>query len=227
MVMIQIGQAYTGAAAKKQRLKESQKQGQIKGSNQPAIVKAKKFVDPYRARRWDAILKRIPVDANYIGVEVGVWRGDTGKRLLAARENIIHIMIDPWKQQGKNSRYVKSGDQTAQNDQETFDKCMEYVRTEVGQYGKRAIIIREKSKVAVKQFEDKSLDYAFIDGEHTYQAVKEDITLWLPKVKKGGWIGGHDYRNLPRFPGVQQAVDEMLPDGVEVDGDCTWFYKVK
>jgi hypothetical protein len=219
MAMMQRGMTYTGAAAKKHGLK--------KGLKKPAIVKVKKIVDPNRARRWEAILKRIPLDANYIGAEVGVWRGDTGKRLLAARENIFHIMIDPWKQQGKNSPYVKSGDQTALKSQADFDECCDYVRTEVAQYGKRAIIIRKKSKDAVKQFEDKSLDYVFIDGEHTYHAVKEDITMWLPKVKPGGWIGGHDYKNLPRFPGVQTAVDEMFPDGIETDGDHTWFVKVK
>lgn len=193
----------------------------------PAVTKKKKFVDPNRPRRWESILKRIPVDAHYIGVEVGVWRGDTGKRLLAARENITHIMIDPWKQPAKNSRYYKSKDNTALKDQATFDECYEYVKSEVEKFGKRAIIIRKKSKIAVRQFEDKSLDYVFIDGEHTYQAVKEDINLWLPKIKPGGIIGGHDYKNLPRFPGVHKAVDELFPFTAVIDGDHTWFVKVE
>lgn len=189
-------------------------------------VKTRKYVDPKRARRWESILKRIPEDAHFLGVEVGVWRGDTGKRLLAAREHITHVMIDPWKQPAKNSRYYKSSDNTALSDQSTFDDCYEYTKSETAQYGPRAIIIRKKSKFAVKQFENKTLDYVFIDGEHTYQAVKEDIELWLPKVKRGGFIGGHDYKNLPRFPGVHEAVDEIFGNSVELDGDHTWFVKV-
>ena len=46
---------------------------------------------------------------------------------------------------------------------------------------------------AVKDFDDESLDFVYIDGNHLYPAVKKDIDLWWPKVKAGGVMGGHDY----------------------------------
>jgi hypothetical protein len=58
-------------------------------------------------------------------------------------------------------------------------------------------------------------DFVFIDAGHSYRAVQSDIRAWEPKVKPGGWFGGHDYH--PKFPGVIRAVDEafkpMLHEG--------------
>lgn len=51
-------------------------------------------------------------------------------------------------------------------------------------------------------------DFVFIDAGHSYQAVAEDIALWQPKVREGGWFGGHDYH--PKFPGVIKAVNELV-----------------
>ncbi len=66
--------------------------------------------------------------------------------------------------------------------------------------------IYDKSKEAVKEFKDESLDFVYIDANHNYEFVKEDIELWYPKVKIGGIIGGHDYG--PHESGVAKAVDE-------------------
>jgi predicted O-methyltransferase YrrM len=83
--------------------------------------------------------------------------------------------------------------------------------------------IRGVSKEVSQQFEDESLDVVFIDATHTYPAVKQDIQLWLPKVKKGGILAGHDFE--PAHPGVVKAVDELLPDR-EVMNYC-WIYHKK
>lgn len=56
------------------------------------------------------------------------------------------------------------------------------------------------SMEAVKKFEDESLDFVFIDGSHKYQDIKDDITCWLPKVKRGGVLAGHDYYPPPLPP---------------------------
>lgn len=57
-----------------------------------------------------------------------------------------------------------------------------------------------------------AVDLVFIDADHTYEAVKEDIELWKPHVRPGGLLCGHDYR---LFEGVTQAVDEIRPDEVK------------
>ena len=66
----------------------------------------------------------------------------------------------------------------------------------------------EKSDDAVDFFEDESFDCIFIDGNHEYEYVKNDIKNYYPKVKKGKWLTGHDY-NDAGFPGVDKAVKEF------------------
>ena len=65
-------------------------------------------------------------------------------------------------------------------------------------------------------FPNESLDFVFIDAGHMYEEVKEDISLWLPKVKPGGVISGHDYSN--KWPGVAAAVNEMFGKPTEIHG---------
>jgi predicted O-methyltransferase YrrM len=59
---------------------------------------------------------------------------------------------------------------------------------------------------ASRAFVDQSLDFVFIDADHSYHAVKSDIAHWYPKVRDGGWVGGHDY-HPKKWPGVVKAVD--------------------
>ncbi len=66
-----------------------------------------------------------------------------------------------------------------------------------------------------RDFEDNSIDFCFIDANHTYEYVSRDIAAYLPKMKKGGVIAGHDY-NMSH-PGVIQAVNEAFVENVERD----------
>ena len=70
----------------------------------------------------------------------------------------------------------------------------------------------EDSIKAAKEFEDGSLDFVYIDANHSYDAVKADILAWLPKVKKGGIIGGHDLDWGEHEYEVLKAVKEIFPD---------------
>jgi hypothetical protein len=68
---------------------------------------------------------------------------------------------------------------------------------------------------AAADYEDASIDFVWIDGNHDYEAVIDDINSWLPKLKPGAWMGGHDY-NHPGHPGVKQACDELIPNHKEI-----------
>ena len=57
-------------------------------------------------------------------------------------------------------------------------------------------------------YDNESLDFIFIDADHSYDAVKNDINVWFPKVKKGGILSGDDY--LKCHPGVIKAVNEAF-----------------
>jgi hypothetical protein len=67
-------------------------------------------------------------------------------------------------------------------------------------------IIQGDSAQSSEQFFDESVDFAFIDASHQYEAVKKDIAAWWPKIKQGGTLSGHDYGS---WPGVTQAVKEF------------------
>ena len=78
----------------------------------------------------------------------------------------------------------------------------------------------EDSGMSVDLFEDNSLDFVFIDASHEYEDVKNDILAWLPKVKRGGILAGHDYYvNQDWFSGVKKAVNEIFSD-FETSEDC-------
>jgi len=72
-------------------------------------------------------------------------------------------------------------------------------------------------------FNDNSVDCIFIDAGHSYKAVKADIQAWLPKMKDGSIMSGHDYT---AWKGVGEAVNELLGTPDKVENDC-WFIKIK
>jgi len=59
-----------------------------------------------------------------------------------------------------------------------------------------------------KLFEDESIDFLFIDGDHKYETVKKELKFWYPKIKNGGTIGGHDF--FAEGNQVKKAVEEFF-----------------
>ena len=82
--------------------------------------------------------------------------------------------------------------------------------------------IQGMSVEVAQQFEDGSLDMVYIDGEHSYKSVCADIQAWLPKIKPGGWITGHD---MILFD-VQRAVKDTLGDHHKMYEDTSWAYQI-
>jgi hypothetical protein len=79
--------------------------------------------------------------------------------------------------------------------------------------------LKMTSKEASELFDNKSLDFVFLDAEHLYEDVLEDLNLWWPKVKPEGILAGHDFNGI----GVNRAVREFfgkLNLGVRTDGIC-------
>lgn len=122
---------------------------------------------------------------NPIICEVGVRMGGNFSNMLT--ENVIEAI-------GVDS-YTDEGDY-ATNDllysQEVLDRQYEHV---VKKYSsdKRVKIIRDFSLSAAKKFNDNYFDFIYLDADHTYKGISEDIKAWFPKVKDGGVLSGHDY----------------------------------
>lgn len=178
------------------------------------------------SRRWEELIARIPTVVPTMGAEVGVWKGSTAFEVLNKRPLNTHIMIDPWKAPEPESEYALSPGNVQKSSQDEFDAVFHQVFEKAVKYGDKAVVMRTTSKEASAEIADHSLDYVFIDAEHTYEGVSSDIALWRDKVKHGGWLGGHDYDNLPNFPGVRKAVDEAFGGEIELGADHTWFVRL-
>lgn len=176
-------------------------------------------------QRAQAILRRL--GKNPVGAELGVFRGSLSRRLLT-RKDLRLTMVDSWGTYRPG--YRESSDFLAaqtEGDQEAARSAAEVITRFAED---RRTIIRDDTVKAAAFVEDGSLDFVFVDADHTYENCKLDLEAWFPKVRPGGLFSGHDYiaANYPLW-GVKKAVDEFaaargLP--IELDGDDQWFIRV-
>jgi predicted O-methyltransferase YrrM len=152
-------------------------------------------------------------------VEVGSWRGRStaymAVNIANSGKTIKFDAVDTWR--GSLDEEVHQQDPSVVNDTlyEEFLANMEPVKQYVNP-------VRATSLDAVKQYADNSLDFVLIDGSHAYEDVHADITEWMKKLKPGALIAGDDYE----WPGVKQAVNELLPDFIHFPNVGCWaFFK--
>ena len=133
-----------------------------------------------------------------MGVEIGVLRGEHALTLLKRLHVKRLYLVDPYACYGKYPRkpfkqkYIDDARKAAYK---KFSKDA------------RVNLVYEFSKEAASKIPD-NLDFVYIDGNHTYEYVRDDIENYYPKVKHGGVLGGHDFSG--RWPGVQRAVVEFI-----------------
>ncbi len=136
---------------------------------------------------------------NIEGCEVGVYKGEYSTQIINHfKKNGLSVklhLIDPWK---VDSDFKEYGN-------EVLEKAYKEVKLKF-QDMQNIKIHRENSESASKHFDNLSLDFAYIDGNHDYEFVKKDLEIWFPKIKPGGVIFGDDYL---RPYGVNQAVSEF------------------
>jgi hypothetical protein len=179
-------------------------------------------------QRAHEVLSRIEGTPNPKGVEVGVFTGAMSAALLRERPDLELIMVDSWEGDGK-AYLDKTGDWHMNLSNAAQEANYEAAKSAVSFANGHAVLKRERSLPASKREVDDIFDFVFIDADHSYEGCKADIEAWLPKVKKGGWICGHDYDN-PHFPafGVTRAVQEFVSHvgaHVEFGANYTWFVR--
>ena len=121
-----------------------------------------------------------------VGVEIGVFRGMFTE--ILAKSGLRIYGVDPWRVY-KNYGNLK--------DQKRYEKLYEEAMRRVAPYP-NVTIIRKTSMEAVDDFKDGSIDFVYIDGNHRFRYIAEDIYEWAFKVKDGGIICGHDYAPFKR-----------------------------
>lgn len=133
-------------------------------------------------------------------VEIGVWKGGStafmGVEIFNSGKKIKFDAIDSFEGS------VEIGDVKEWLYDETSKNLKSL--TDIGVVN----LIKSFSLDAVKNYADESINFCFIDGSHEYEDVKQDITQWLKKVKRGGILAGHDY--VYDCQGVYNAVNEIL-----------------
>lgn len=157
-------------------------------------------------------------DAHF--VEIGSWKGKSASFMCVEIANsgkkIKFDCVDPWT---GTSDAEHGFDEDYRNKTlfETFTKNMEPVR---GYYNP----VKLPSVDASKLYEDNSLDFVFIDGAHDADNVCADVLAWLPKVKPGKTLTGHDWGVGGVREGVLRVLDEK---DIEVIGGICWIYTKK
>jgi len=153
-------------------------------------------------KHWDVIIELLSDRNHAVCAEIGVWKGDFAIKLLAHLPGIrSYQCVDPWVEFDGASAAQRGRFKGA------YSMCMKQLE----KFQHKVDVLRMTSKQAAPLFEPNYFDFVYIDAYHVREAVKEDIQLWLPKVKPGGILAGHDYIKR-KFFGVIEAVDELLPN---------------
>jgi len=174
--------------------------------------------------RWDLLTLLIRQYNLKQIAEVGVYRGDTAKRILREHHSFFEKGNMGRPLQFKHYYMI---------DHSPSKQCLELAK----EYSDISTFLCAKSINAVKDFQDNSLDLIFIDACHWYKDAKEDMAAWLPKLKKGGWFVGHDFYidGVDKWhKDVRRAADELLghhdyyifPDVEPWGRGCTFMKRI-
>jgi len=152
-----------------------------------------------------------------IGVLVGVGFGGHPETILQRTNVEILYGIDPYQ-------HRDDYEDPFNLPQSEFEELYRFTLKRMERFGTRYQHIRKTSIEAAEEVRD-DLDFTYIDGDHSYKAVLEDLSTWSAKIRNGGILGGHDYE-CPDFPGVKRAVDEFLLRfgwQIHTEGEMVWW----
>lgn len=188
------------------------------------------------AQRGGEIIKRLRLDRPTVGIEVGVYDGRLSAYLLREAPYLTLIMLDRWAIVPDDHSYYSSGAEMAKRHsaQEWKEIAGEaYRKTKFG-LG-RGLMLRAETPSAAGMFPDQSFEFAFIDADHSEEATFQDIKAWWPKIRAGGFIGGHDWDHPETHVehpdgkmkwGVRQAVERFFgPGRADMGENRTWWVR--
>ncbi len=154
------------------------------------------------------LLKTMP--HGKLSLEIGVWKGEFSRILLEELKPSKLCLIDPWGvQPDSESGASLAGARSQQDMDQIFDAVRETYGKEIalGQVS----VIRDFSVPALELFEEDSIGFAYLDGDHSYEGVSADLSALLPKMMSGGVIMLDDYHRRGWWKdGVMRAFHEFL-----------------
>jgi hypothetical protein len=174
---------------------------------------------------FDTALRRARDGAVF--VEVGAYLGRStiylASRLKRSGKKVRFYVVDLWD----GWFYDDYSQQTPMRESgDVFWHFLRHLRA--ARVEDVVIPLKMSSHTAARLFDPGSVDFVFLDGDHSEKAVCEDLQAWYPLVRPGGMLGVHDYSN-PDFPGVEAATDQFLEQqglkGQPSRGVGVWFTK--
>ena len=160
------------------------------------------------------------------GAEIGVYTGHYSEVLCQGNPGVKMYCIDPWKV------YETEEIEPYAQDQKALSKFYAEAKKRLAPYN--CEIIRKTSMEAVKDFKPDSLDFVYVDANHDFENVLEDLEEWSKIVRKGGMVAGHDYghfKHKDRNLGTKRAIDaHVIINDVKMlflvnrNYQTTWFY---
>jgi len=145
-------------------------------------------------------------------VEVGAFFGSSAAHMaveiINSGKRIEFHVVDSWE-----------GNQELREQFATKSSVHQEFLDNIAPVAKQVRVHKMRSTSAARLFADNTVDFCFIDAAHERESVLEDIRAWLPKVKAGGTLAGHDYHSS--FPGVMEAVNAVFGNRrITVTGRC-------
>ena len=163
--------------------------------------------------RWQILVDLLQARPHGAGAEIGVFEGDTTVQLLRNLRRLkVLYCVDAFTHYPEHTATLNPNKPKFHD--ADFDRVAHTFKNRVQPYvaSHQIHVLNLFSEQAAPMVPDASLDFVFIDANHAYEYVTQDIALWLPKVRPGGLLTGHDYgvRGARKNFGVTRAVQETF-----------------
>jgi hypothetical protein len=165
-------------------------------------------VDESALRDWsEATANRVELWTRFVAAsgvaslaEIGVYRGQFAQKLLDGAPAIArYYLIDPW-------RHLDDWNKPANKSDDVFEGFYREAMERTSEHEAKRVVLRGTTTEVIDQIPDGSLDFAYVDGDHTLRGITIDLISVFPKVREGGWIGGDDFS-----PSIWQHSAEFEP----------------
>lgn len=166
--------------------------------------------------RWKVLSGIVRAHGWARGAELGVWKGQTLFHLLDTCPSLSMIGVDYWPTSEPHEKDMDQGRSTWYPPEVIQGHRAKVLERAKGYEG-RLVIYEMDTVAAADKVEDASLDFIFVDADHSTEGVLRDVGAWRQKVRTGGAILGHD----EQWGSVQRALKQLFPSWSR-HGDNVW-----
>jgi len=158
------------------------------------------------------------IQPNFVMAELGCYYGESTEVFAKYAQTVY--AIDPWAEDYITGPDLQSVGRDWKETMADVEAMFDAMAADFTQIKK----VKKRQENAVTIYSDQSLDLVYCDTLHSEEATASAIDLWLPKLKPGGFMSGHDY--VEAFPGVIRAVDTRKNNTFRLWDDGNWAYQI-